>query len=46
VKLVGEELPPPGRAPTPGEHGDEVLSEVLGYDPARIARLRAAGALG
>ena len=46
VKLVGEELPPPAKAPTPGQHSDEVLSEVLGYDAARIAALRKAGALG
>jgi crotonobetainyl-CoA:carnitine CoA-transferase CaiB-like acyl-CoA transferase len=46
VKLVGEALPPPARAPTPGQHSDEVLAEVLGYDAERIARLRASGALG
>ena len=32
-------------APRRGEHNDEVLREVLGYDPARIAALRAAQAL-
>jgi formyl-CoA transferase len=32
------------RAPLLGEHTDEVLSEVLGYDAARIAALRTAGA--
>ena len=46
VKLVGEELPVPTKAPTVGEHTDEVLREVLGYDDARIAALREAGALG
>jgi len=46
VKFPGESLPEPGRAPTVGEHGDEVLSRVLGYDAERIAKLRAAGALG
>jgi crotonobetainyl-CoA:carnitine CoA-transferase CaiB-like acyl-CoA transferase len=46
VKFVGEEAPVPAPAPTVGEHNDEVLSEVLGYDAARIAELRAAGALG
>jgi len=35
----------PGRGPGHGEHTDEVLSE-LGYSPAEIDRLRAAGALG
>jgi crotonobetainyl-CoA:carnitine CoA-transferase CaiB-like acyl-CoA transferase len=46
VKFVGEELPAPGRAPTVGEHSDEELSRVLGYDRARIAGLRESGALG
>jgi crotonobetainyl-CoA:carnitine CoA-transferase CaiB-like acyl-CoA transferase len=45
VKLIGEELPVPEKAPTPGEHSDEVLTEVLGYDAERIAALREAGAL-
>ena len=30
-------------APTLGEHTDEVLAEVLGYAPERIASLRSAG---
>ena len=46
IKLVGEDHPLPTRAPTAGEHTDNVLQEVLGYDVERIARLRAAGALG
>lgn len=32
-------------APRRGEHDEEVLREVLGYDAARIAALRAAGVL-
>jgi formyl-CoA transferase len=32
------------RSPTLGEHTDEVLKEVLGYDDARIASLKSAGA--
>jgi formyl-CoA transferase len=32
------------RSPTLGEHTDEVLKEVLGYDDARIAALKSAGA--
>jgi formyl-CoA transferase len=32
------------RSPTLGEHTDEVLKEVLGYDQARITSLRGAGA--
>jgi crotonobetainyl-CoA:carnitine CoA-transferase CaiB-like acyl-CoA transferase len=46
IKLVGETLPVPTKAPTPGQHTDQVLRDVLGYDDARIAELRSAGALG
>ena len=46
VKLAEEELPEPARAPTVGEHNDAVLGEVLGYDAAKIAGLKEAGALG
>jgi crotonobetainyl-CoA:carnitine CoA-transferase CaiB-like acyl-CoA transferase len=47
IKLVGEELPVPGiAAREPGRDTDAVLRDVLGYDPTRIAALRAAGALG
>jgi crotonobetainyl-CoA:carnitine CoA-transferase CaiB-like acyl-CoA transferase len=46
VKFVGEELPDPTPAPTAGQHTDEVLSSVLGYDAERIAALHDAGALG
>lgn len=46
VKFVGEDPVVPTKAPTPGEHNEQVLSEVLGYDPERVAALRAAGALG
>ena len=46
VKYLGEELPEPAAAPSVGEHTDEVLAKVLRYEPARIARLRASGALG
>ena len=46
IKFIGEEMPKPSLAPTAGEQTDEILSEVLGYDDARIASLRAAGALG
>ena len=44
VKTAG--TPPPARAPQLGEHTDEVLRELLQYDPDRIAALRASGALG
>ncbi len=46
VKFVGEELPPPTKAPTVGEHTADVLRTVCGYDDARIDAMRAAGALG
>jgi crotonobetainyl-CoA:carnitine CoA-transferase CaiB-like acyl-CoA transferase len=46
IKLVDEELPVPTRAPTVGQHTDNVLRDVLGYDDARVAALREAGALG
>jgi crotonobetainyl-CoA:carnitine CoA-transferase CaiB-like acyl-CoA transferase len=46
VKVVGHDLPTPTKAPTLGEHTDEVLGKVLGYDGARIAQLRSDGALG
>ena len=47
IKVIeGGELPLPTRAPTVGQHTEEVLTEVLGYDAARRAALRAEGALG
>ncbi len=47
LKVVqGAELPVPAKAPTVGEHSDDVLRDVLGYDDDRIAELRASGALG
>ncbi len=46
LKFLDAPLPDPTMAPTVGEHTDEVLTEVLGYDAERIAALRASGALG
>ena len=46
VKFLDEELPAPSRAPTAGEHNEDVLADVLGYDAARIAKLKDGGALG
>ena len=46
LKITGEELPRPTRAPESGQHTDEVLNEVLGYDADKIAKLRDSGALG
>jgi crotonobetainyl-CoA:carnitine CoA-transferase CaiB-like acyl-CoA transferase len=44
VKTAG--VAPPTRAPALGEHTDEILRDLLGYDAARVAALRASGALG
>jgi crotonobetainyl-CoA:carnitine CoA-transferase CaiB-like acyl-CoA transferase len=47
VRAVGE--PPPAAAtpaPDVGQHTEEILAGVLGYDAGRIAALRASGALG
>jgi crotonobetainyl-CoA:carnitine CoA-transferase CaiB-like acyl-CoA transferase len=46
LKVMTDEQPVPTKAPTVGEHSDAVLGDVLGYDAARIAQLRASGALG
>ena len=45
VKVAGEEPLVPGKAPEVGEHTDAVLRDVLGYDDAKIAALRDAGAI-
>jgi hypothetical protein len=31
--------------PTPGQHTDEIIGNVLGYDASVIGRLREAGAI-
>jgi crotonobetainyl-CoA:carnitine CoA-transferase CaiB-like acyl-CoA transferase len=52
LRLIGSPVrtadPPAPMRPAPGqgEHTDEVLRDVLGYDEARIARLRARGVFG
>jgi crotonobetainyl-CoA:carnitine CoA-transferase CaiB-like acyl-CoA transferase len=46
IKYLGEQLPAPAMAPTVGEQTDDVLADVLGWDAARIAEVRATGALG
>lgn len=43
---VGSELPTYRRAPQRNEHFTQVLTEVAGYDEAKIAELTAAGAFG
>jgi crotonobetainyl-CoA:carnitine CoA-transferase CaiB-like acyl-CoA transferase len=46
IKVLDDEQPVPEHAPTVGQHTDDVLARVLGYDDARLASLREAGALG
>ncbi|WP_211262382.1 CaiB/BaiF CoA transferase family protein [Nitriliruptor alkaliphilus] len=45
VRFIGEQIPPPAKAPEIGQHTDEVLAG-LGYDEDRRQALRATGALG
>jgi crotonobetainyl-CoA:carnitine CoA-transferase CaiB-like acyl-CoA transferase len=46
LKFVDEELPVPTHAPTVGQHTDDVLRDVLGWDDTRIAESRRKGGLG
>ena len=46
VKFPGETLPAPTKAPTVGQHTDDVMKEVLGVDDAKLAELKDAGAFG
>jgi crotonobetainyl-CoA:carnitine CoA-transferase CaiB-like acyl-CoA transferase len=46
LKLLDGELPEPTRAPTVGEHTEDVLRRVLSYDDAKLTALRETGALG
>ncbi len=46
VFVDDQPVPVPSMAPTVGQHTEEVMSGVLGLDPAAIAALRAAGAFG
>jgi crotonobetainyl-CoA:carnitine CoA-transferase CaiB-like acyl-CoA transferase len=43
ARIDGHGYPARGRAPSLGEHTDEVLRDVLGYDDAKLAALREAG---
>lgn len=45
LKSAGAGGIPDTRAPALGEHTDEVLSRLLGYDSARLAELRAKQAI-
>lgn len=46
LHFVGEELPHPTKAPDAGQHTEDVLRSVLGFDDTRIAEARANGAFG
>jgi crotonobetainyl-CoA:carnitine CoA-transferase CaiB-like acyl-CoA transferase len=47
VRVVGEQPPAAATAaPAAGQHTEEILTGVLGYDAERIAALRDSGALG
>jgi crotonobetainyl-CoA:carnitine CoA-transferase CaiB-like acyl-CoA transferase len=46
LKFLGEELPVPTKAPIVGQHTDEVLADLLGWDAGQIAAAREAGGLG
>jgi crotonobetainyl-CoA:carnitine CoA-transferase CaiB-like acyl-CoA transferase len=45
VKTAGA-ITQPAPAPQLGEHTETILRTLLPYDPARIAAVRASGALG
>ena len=46
IRLSEDARAAPSAPPRLGEHADEVLRDLLGMDPPRIAELRASGALG
>ena len=46
VKVIGEESNPPSKAPSVGEHTNEVLANLLGYEESRISGLRDNGVFG
>jgi crotonobetainyl-CoA:carnitine CoA-transferase CaiB-like acyl-CoA transferase len=46
LHVEGEELPVPSMAPEVGQHTDDVLRRVLGYDDDMLAKLKTTGALG
>ncbi len=46
LHFIDEDLPRPAKAPTVGQHTDDVLKSVLGWDDVRIATAADAGAFG
>ena len=46
LKFMDVDMPKMTKAPTVGQHTEDVLQSVLGYDEAKIAALRETGAIG
>jgi len=46
LRMSGTPVRNPVAAPSVGEHTDQILKEVLGYDESAIGQLKEAGALG
>jgi crotonobetainyl-CoA:carnitine CoA-transferase CaiB-like acyl-CoA transferase len=46
IKFVDETLPMPTKAPTVGQHTEQVLRDALGWSDEQIAKARASGAFG
>ena len=46
IKFVDEKLPMPTKAPTVGQHTEQVLRDTLGWSEEQIEKARAAGAFG
>ena len=46
IKMGGVPEPEGRNSPELGQHSSEVLSELLGYDAARLAALREEGVVG
>jgi crotonobetainyl-CoA:carnitine CoA-transferase CaiB-like acyl-CoA transferase len=46
LRFVDEELPVPTKAPTVGQHTEDVLRQVLGWGEDDLEKARAAGAFG
>jgi crotonobetainyl-CoA:carnitine CoA-transferase CaiB-like acyl-CoA transferase len=46
IKFVGETLPVPTKAPTVGQHTEDVLRSTLGWSDEQITKAREAGAFG
>jgi len=46
LHFIDEDLPTPSKAPTVGQHTEDVLRSVLGWDDAEIAAAQESGAFG